>query len=76
MQDNTVAILGAGSMGTAILTGMIKGHIKPEHVKATARRVESANALARKFGVTAYATAYQPNANALSVPGAKTVLVS
>lgn len=76
MQDNTVAILGAGSMGTAILTGMIKGHIKPEHVKVTARRVESADALAKKFGVTAYATDYQPNANSLAVAGAKVVLLS
>ena len=76
MQDNTVAILGAGSMGTAILTGMIKGHIKPEHVKVTARRVESADALAKKFGVTAYATDYQPKANSLAVAGAKVVLLS
>jgi pyrroline-5-carboxylate reductase len=76
MQDNTVAILGAGSMGTAILAGMIKGHIKPEHVKVTARRVDSAEALAKKFGVTAYATEYQPNANSLAVEGAKVVLLS
>jgi pyrroline-5-carboxylate reductase len=76
MQDNTVAILGAGSMGTAILAGMIKAHIKPEHVKVTARRVESADALAKKFGVTAYATSYQPNANSLAVAGAQVVLLS
>jgi pyrroline-5-carboxylate reductase len=76
MQDNTVAILGAGSMGTAILAGMIKAHIKPEHVKVTARRVESADALAKKFGVTAYATNYQPNANSLAVAGAQVVLLS
>jgi pyrroline-5-carboxylate reductase len=76
MQDNTVAILGAGSMGTAILAGMIKAHIKPEHVKVTARRVESAEALAKKFGVTAYATSYQPNANSLAVGGAQVVLLS
>jgi pyrroline-5-carboxylate reductase len=76
MQDNTVAILGAGSMGTAILAGMIKAHIKPEHVKVTARRVDSAEALAKKFGVTAYATDYQPNANSLAVEGAKVVLLS
>jgi len=76
MQDNTVAILGAGSMGTAILAGMIKAHIKPEHVKVTARRVESSAALAKKFGVTAYATDYQPNANSLAVAGAKIVLLS
>ena len=76
MQDNTVAILGAGSMGTAILAGMIKDHIKLEHVKVTARRVESAEALAKKFGVTAYATNYQPNANSLAVGGAQVVLLS
>jgi pyrroline-5-carboxylate reductase len=76
MQDNTVAILGAGSMGTAILAGMIKAHIKPEHVKVTARRVQSADALAKKFGVTAYATSYQPNANSLAVAGAQVVLLS
>jgi len=76
MQDNTVAILGAGSMGTAILAGMIKGHVNPHHVKVTARRVESAEALAKKFGVTAYATAYQPNANSLAVEGSKVVLLA
>lgn len=76
MQDKSVAILGAGSMGTAILAGMIKAHIKPEHVKVTARRVESAEALAKKFGVTAYATSYQPNANSLAVAGAQVVLLS
>jgi pyrroline-5-carboxylate reductase len=76
MQDKSVAILGAGSMGTAILAGMIKAHIKPEHVKVTARRVESADALAKKFGVTAYATSYQPNANSLAVAGAQVVLLS
>ena len=76
MQNKSVAILGAGSMGTAILAGMIKAHIKPEHVKVTARRVESAEALAKKFGVTAYATSYQPNANSLAVAGAQVVLLS
>jgi pyrroline-5-carboxylate reductase len=55
---------------------MIKAHIKPEHVKVTARRVESADALAKKFGVTAYATSYQPNANSLAVAGAQVVLLS
>jgi pyrroline-5-carboxylate reductase len=76
MQDKSVAILGAGSMGTAILAGMIKAHIKPEHVKVTARRVDSAEALAKKFGVTAYATSYQPNANSLAVAGAQVILLS
>jgi pyrroline-5-carboxylate reductase len=76
MQDKTVAILGSGSMGTAILSGMVRHGIKKEHIKATTRKVESANALAKKFGVTAYATEYQPNANSLAVEGAQIILLA
>jgi pyrroline-5-carboxylate reductase len=76
MQDSTVAILGSGSMGTAILSGMIRHGIEKEHIKATTRKVESADALAKKFGITAYATEYQPNANTLAVEGAHIVLLA
>jgi len=76
MEDKTYAILGCGSMGTAILAGMVKGHVKPEKIKVTAKRTESAAALAKKFHVTAYSTDYQPNANALAVEGAQIVLLA
>lgn len=76
MQDTTVAILGLGSMGTAILSGMVRHGIKKEKIKVTTRKVESADALAKKFGVTAYATGYQPNANSLAVEGAQIVLLA
>lgn len=76
MQDSTVAILGSGSMGTAILSGMVRHGIKKEKIKVTTRKVESADALAKKFGVTAYATGYQPNANSLAVEGAQIVLLA
>ncbi|NBR65418.1 MAG: pyrroline-5-carboxylate reductase [Actinobacteria bacterium] len=76
MQDNTVAILGAGSMGTAILSGMLSHGIKKENIKATARKTDSAEQLAKKYGVTAYATDYQPNANSLAVEGAQIILVA
>lgn len=76
MQDTTVAILGSGSMGTAILSGMVRQGIKKEKIKVTTRKVESADALAKKFGVTAYATGYQPNANSLAVEGAQIVLLA
>jgi len=76
MQDTTVAILGSGSMGTAILSGMVRHGIKKEHIKATTRKVESADSLAKKFGVTAYATEYQPNANSLAVEGAQIILLA
>lgn len=76
MQDKTVAILGCGSMGTAILSGVLHHGINPEKVKVTAKRTESAEALAKKHKVTAYATEYQPNANTLAVEGAEIVLLA
>ena len=76
MEDKTYAILGCGSMGTAILAGMMKAHVKPENVKVTAKRTESAEALSKKFHVTGYSTDYQPNANSLAVEGAQIVLLA
>jgi len=76
MQDTTVAIIGSGSMGTAILSGMVRHGIKKENIKVTTRKVESADALAKKFGVIAYATGYQPNANSLAVEGAQIILLA
>ncbi len=72
----TVAILGTGSMGTAILAGMLKNGTKGSDVRATTKTVESAEALAKEFGVTAFATDYQPNANTLAVEGVDIVLVA
>jgi pyrroline-5-carboxylate reductase len=72
----TVAFLGAGSMGTAILAGMIQNGTKGSDVRATTKSVASAEELANKFGLTAFATEYQPNANSLAVEGADIVLVA
>lgn len=63
-------------MGTAILSGMVHHGINPAQVKVTAKRTESAAALAKKHRVTAYATDYQPNANNLAVEGAQLVLLA
>lgn len=72
----TVAFLGAGSMGTAILAGMIQSGTKGSDVRATTKSVSSAEELAKKFGLTAFATEYQPNANSLAVEGADIVLIA
>jgi pyrroline-5-carboxylate reductase len=76
MTQTTVAFLGCGSMGTAILAGMIRSGTKPENIRVTTKSVDSAKELADKFGVTAFATEYQPNANSLAVEGADIVLVA
>jgi pyrroline-5-carboxylate reductase len=76
MTQTTVAFIGCGSMGTAILAGMIQSGTKAENIRVTTKSVGSAKELADKFGVTAFATEYQPNANSLAVEGADIVLVA
>jgi pyrroline-5-carboxylate reductase len=76
MKQTTVAILGCGSMGTAILAGMIQSGTEGSNVRVTTKTVASAEELAKKYGVTAFATEYQPNANSLATEGADVVLVA
>lgn len=76
MTQTTVAILGCGSMGTAILAGMIQSGTEGSNVRVTTKTVSSAEELAKKYGVTAFATEYQPNANSLATEGADMVLVA
>jgi pyrroline-5-carboxylate reductase len=76
MTQTTVAILGCGSMGTAILAGMIQSGTEGSNVRVTTKTVASAEELAKKYGVTAFATEYQPNANSLATEGADVVLVA
>jgi pyrroline-5-carboxylate reductase len=76
MTQTTVAILGCGSMGTAILAGMIQSGTEGSNVRVTTKTVASAEELAKKYGVTAFATEYQPNANSLATQGADVVLVA
>jgi pyrroline-5-carboxylate reductase len=76
MTQTTVAILGSGSMGTAILAGMIQNGTKGTDVRVTTKTVTSAEELAKKYGVTAFATDYQPNANSLATEGADVILIA
>jgi pyrroline-5-carboxylate reductase len=76
MKQMTVAFLGTGSMGSAILNGMIQSGTKGSDVRATTKSVANAEQLSLKYGVTAFATDHQPNANALAVEGADIVIVA
>ena len=76
MRETSVAILGAGSMGTAILAGLLKSGLDPATVTTTVAKVESADAIAKKYGVTAYSTEYQPRANLLAATDAKLILLA
>jgi pyrroline-5-carboxylate reductase len=52
--DTTLAILGCGTMGEAILSGLLRAKmVQPQQVVVTARRTERAETLAATYGVEA-----------------------
>jgi pyrroline-5-carboxylate reductase len=71
----TIAILGTGSMGGAILSGLLSPEVVVEGgIRVTNRSVEKAEALASDT-VTSLATSVDPDANRTAVAGARIVLV-
>lgn len=71
-----VAILGAGSMGGAILSGLLSPHVTVEGgVRVTNRTEEKAAAL-RTHDVTSIAAEIDPRANLAAVSGARIVLIA
>lgn len=73
---NKIAILGSGSMGTAILAGLLKAGFDAASVSVSTNSVASANGLAERFGVTAHPIEANSQANANAVGGADVVLVA
>lgn len=71
----TIAILGTGSMGGAILSGLRKPGVSAAGIRVTNRTAAKADAV-RAEGVTSLATELDPEANRVAVAGAKIVLVS
>lgn len=73
----TIAILGAGSMGRAILSGLLAPHVRVAGgIRVTNRSAQRAAEFDGEAAVTAYATATDPEANRAAVAGAKVVLVA
>lgn len=72
----SLAFLGAGSMGGAILRGVVASGIRFDGgITATNRTAEKAEAFAGLTGVTSIALADRPEGNAEAVAGARIVLV-
>ena len=71
-----IAILGAGSMGRAILSGLLKPHVHAGGIVVTNRSRDRAASLAGTAGLTALATEDDPHANRTAVRGAGVVLVA
>lgn len=72
----TIAMLGAGSMGRAILSGLLAPGVQVAGVRVTNRSEARAAELAGTPGVTAYATETQADANRVAVDGAQVVIVA
>ncbi|MFF9563997.1 pyrroline-5-carboxylate reductase [Leifsonia sp. NPDC014704] len=72
----TIAMLGAGSMGRAILSGLLAPGVQVAGIRVTNRSEARAAELAGTPGVTAYATETKADANWLAVDGAQVVIVA
>jgi pyrroline-5-carboxylate reductase len=70
----SIAILGTGSMGGAILSGLVRPSVDVASITVTNRSVEKAEALASEK-VVSLATSTTPSANLDAVAGARVVLI-
>jgi pyrroline-5-carboxylate reductase len=73
---NRIAILGSGSMGTAILSGLLASGFDSSKVTITTKTQANADKLADELGVTAIAIETEASANADAVTGADVILVA
>ena len=72
----TIAIVGAGSMGRAILAGLLAPHVTVEGgVRVTNRSPERASDFDDEPRVTAFTTGENPRANVEAVAGASVVIL-
>ncbi|WP_423919138.1 pyrroline-5-carboxylate reductase [Frigoribacterium sp. 2-23] len=69
------AILGAGSMGGAILSGLLSPDVVVDGGIRVTNRTEAKASALRKSDVSSFATETDPAANASAVVGAKIVLI-
>ncbi|MFN3596795.1 MAG: pyrroline-5-carboxylate reductase [Rubricoccaceae bacterium] len=72
LQRHTIAVIGAGNIGRALLGGLLRGgHVRPEQLRATRRNPLALEELAARFAGVACGTD-----NAEAVRGADVVLVA
>lgn len=71
-----IAILGAGSMGAAIVHGLLKRNVEVVGGIRVTNRSEAKAAALRTDGILSLATESDPSANRLAVDGARLVLVA
>lgn len=70
-----IAILGTGSMGGAILSGLLKSGFDPNQISVSTKSTDSAERLAEELGVLSFALENGDDANQMAVAGADVVLI-
>jgi pyrroline-5-carboxylate reductase len=70
-----IAIIGTGSMGGAILSGLLKSGFNPDDVSVSTQSTASAERLADELGVLSFAMENGDDANQMAVAGANVVLI-
>ena len=75
MDNNKIAILGAGSMGGAILSGLIAAGTAPESISASTATAASSKALSSKFSISAFSLEDSAKANAEASEAADILLI-
>jgi pyrroline-5-carboxylate reductase len=76
MENQQIAILGAGSMGGAILSGLIRANYRPKDIRVSTKTDASAKGLVELYGVEAFSRESNPNANSDAARDADLVLVA
>ena len=76
MENNRIAIIGAGSMGGAILSGLIAAGTAADSITASTATTQSAKALSDKFGIKSFALDASPSANSDASQGADVLLIA
>ena len=75
MENNQIAILGAGSMGGAILSGLIAAGTAAESIRASTATAATAKTLATKFSIKTFSLEDSASANADASKGADILLI-
>lgn len=75
MNIKRIAVIGTGSMGGAILSGLLKSGFSPDNVSVSTQSTASAERLADELGVLSFAMENGDDANQMAVAGANVVLL-
>jgi pyrroline-5-carboxylate reductase len=76
MENNKIAVIGAGSMGGAILSGLIAAGTAADSITASTATTQSAKALSDKFGIKSFALDASPTANSDTAENADVLLIA